>query len=286
MVLESLVSVDKAERNYKTMFFYGFLFVSIAIILALWIFREQSSMVMVFLVVIACIPLMYNTMKHEESIDMNTEQERTLLREHSKALRFLMFLFFGFIVAFALWFTVLGVLEDYNIISQKTAETLFQTQLTTIGQINSKITGDMTSSVTSGGILTQIFLNNFKVLLFCIFFSFFYGAGAIFILTWNASVIGAAIGTFIREKLVHFGSYFVVVPLALMRYMTHGFFEILAYFIGGLAGGIISIAIIRHHTDNKKFKTVLTDSLDLIILAVIILIIAALIEVYITPSLF
>jgi len=278
MVLESLISVEKAEKNYKTMFFYGFLFVSIAIILALWIFREQSSMVMVFLVVIACIPLMYNTMKHEESIDMNTEEERTLLREHSKALKFLMFLFLGFIVAFALWFTFLP---------EQTTETLFHTQLTTIGQINAKITGDVTGNATSAaGILTQIFLNNFKVLLFCIFFSFFYGAGAIFILTWNASVIGAAMGTFIRDKLSYFGSYFAVIPLALLRYMTHGFFEILAYFIGGLAGGIISIAIIRHHTDNKKFKTVLTDSLDLIILAVIILIIAALIEVYITPSLF
>jgi len=273
MVLESLISVDKAERNYKTMFFYGMLFVSIAILLALWIFHEQSSMVMVFLVVITCVPLMYNTMKHEESIDMNIEQERTLLREHGKALKFFMFLFLGFIVAFALWFTFLP---------EQTTEVLFHSQLTTIGQINAKITGD----VTHAGILSQIFLNNFKVLLFCIFFSFFYGAGAIFILTWNASVIGAAMGTFIRDKLSYFGSYFVVVPLALMRYMTHGFFEILAYFIGGLAGGIISIAIIRHHTDNKKFKTVLTDSLDLIILAVIILIIAALIEVYITPSLF
>ncbi|MBL7148067.1 MAG: stage II sporulation protein M [Nanoarchaeota archaeon] len=273
MVLESLVSVEKAEKNYKTMFFYGLLFVSVAILLSLWIFHDQSSMVMVFLVVIACVPLMYNTIKHEESIDINTAQERTLLREHTKVLKFLMFLFIGFIVAFSLWFTFLP---------EPTTETLFSTQLKTIGQINSKITGDAISS----GVLIQIFLNNFKVLLFCIFFSFFYGAGAIFILTWNASVIGAAMGTFIREKLSYFGSYFAVIPIALLRYMTHGFFEILAYFIGGLAGGIISIAIIRHHTENKKFKTVLTDSMDLIILAVIILIIASLIEVYITPALF
>jgi len=273
MVLESLISVDKAEKKYKSMFFYGVLFVSVAIILALWIFHDQSSMVVVFLVVIACVPLMYNTMKHEESIDLNVEQERTLLREHSKVLKFLMFLFLGFIVAFAIWFIFLP---------EPTTETLFNTQLSTIGQINSKITGD----ATSAGVLTQIFLNNFKVLFFCVFFSFFYGAGAIFILTWNASVIGAAIGVFVREKLSYFGSYFLVIPLALLRYMTHGFFEILAYFIGGLAGGIISIAIIRHHTDNKKFRIVLTDSLDLIILAVIILIIAALVEVYITPALF
>ena len=34
--------------------------------------------------------------------------------------------------------------------------------------------------------------------------------------------------------------------IGMTRYMTHGIFEILAYFIGGLAGGLISVAIIRH----------------------------------------
>ena len=36
---------------------------------------------------------------------------------------------------------------------------------------------------------------------FCVFFSFFYGAGAIFILVWNASVISAAIGSFVRSNI-------------------------------------------------------------------------------------
>ena len=68
--------------------------------------------------------------------------------------------------------------------------------------------------------------------------------------------------------------------------MTHGIFEILAYFMGGLAGGIISVAVIRHEVGTPVFKRVLLDSIDLILLAIGVLIVAAFIEVYITPALF
>ena len=68
--------------------------------------------------------------------------------------------------------------------------------------------------------------------------------------------------------------------------MTHGFFEILAYFIGGLAGGIISVAIINHDVRSPKFRIILKDSFDLILIAIAILIIAAFIEVFITPAIY
>ena len=35
---------------------------------------------------------------------------------------------------------------------------------------------------------------------FCLLFSLIYGSGAIFILTWNASVLGTAIGNYIKSK--------------------------------------------------------------------------------------
>ena len=68
--------------------------------------------------------------------------------------------------------------------------------------------------------------------------------------------------------------------------MAHGFCEMLAYFIGGIADGIISVAVNKHDFESETFKNVLKDSLDLIILAILILIIAALIEVFITPMFF
>ena len=68
--------------------------------------------------------------------------------------------------------------------------------------------------------------------------------------------------------------------------MIHGGIEIGSYFVGALAGGIISVAVIKHDVRSEKFWIILQDSLNLIILAVILLFIAALIEVFITPALF
>jgi len=132
-------------------------------------------------------------------------------------------------------------------------------------------------------------------MIFCIMFAFLFGAGAIFILTWNASVIAAAIGTFVRNNAASYAEsaglgqltgYLHIGSLGLMRYMIHGIPEILAYFTAGLAGGIISVAVIRHDFGSKNFNKILYDSMDLIVIAIFVLFIAALIEVFITPVLF
>ena len=101
----------------------------------------------------------------------------------------------------------------------------------------------------------------------------------IFILAWNASVIAAAVGIFTQSNLS-------ILPLGLLRFMIHGIPEIAAYFVAALAGGIISIAVIRHEIGTSRFWEVLQDSLNLIILSVIILIIAAALEVFVTPLFF
>ena len=231
-------------------------------------------MVAVFLTVMIAIPLMYSTMKFEEDKDLKINNERALIKQHWKALKFFTFLFFGFIIAYALWFIILP---------QETTQTLFSTQLNTISTVNSKISGNL---LINSGILFKIFMNNLKVMLFCMFFSLFFGAGAIFILTWNASVIGAAMGSFAVEKLGIFGTHFISLPLSLFRYMTHGVFEILAYFTAGLVGGIISVAIINNDIIGDYKNRILKDAIDLILLSVAFLVVGAIVEVFVTPLLF
>ena len=273
MVLESLINPINAEKTPSKMFFYGVIYSLIALVLALWVFREEGSMVMILLTVIACIPLIYSTIKYEEEKDEKIQDEKILIKEHGKALKAFMFLFLGIMVGYTL---------GYIFMPEATIADLFSTQLRTITRINGGITGQ----AIGGDILIQILANNFKVLLFCIIFAFFYGAGAIFILSWNASVIAAAVGTFVRSKVMSNFGYFHIIPIAFMRYMTHGVFEILAYIIGGLAGGIISVAVIKHEFGSDRFKHVLADSVDLVLLALVILVLAGLIEVFLTPLLF
>ncbi len=169
---------------------------------------------------------------------------------------------------------------------------LFHVQTQTIVEINNKVTGNWQQSAN---LLGLIFLNNTKVLIFCLLFAFLYGVGAIFILTWNASVIGVAIGNFIRSELSKISSlvgfdkaakYFSTISIGLFKYTIHGIPEILAYIIAGLAGGIISIAVIRHDFGTKKFENILLDSSSLIIISLCLLVLAAILEVFVTPIVF
>ncbi|MBD3313362.1 hypothetical protein GF345_02885 [Candidatus Woesearchaeota archaeon] len=283
MVLESLVTPFKAEKHPLEMFLIGLIYSSVAIFISIQIFDEMAGLIAVFLTVMASIPLMYATIKYEEEKDLGSMGEILLLKEHSKAISFLVFLFLGITISFTIW---------YIFLPASTVENLFSLQISTIKNINSGVGG---MAFSHSALFSKIFFNNLRVLMFCILFAFFYGAGAIFILTWNASVISVAIGTFVRNNLAEYANFFGfplvakhmhIFSLGLMRYMIHGIPEIIAYFIGGLAGGIISIALIKKDFRRERFERILIDIADLIIISILFLVAAALIEVFVTPALF
>ena len=289
MVLESLTTPEKAEKSPWEMLLLGMLYGGVAVILSLWIFREQSSIVLVLLTVIACLPLMHNSLKREEEKDDLIANESFLLKEHSKALSFYVFLFIGFVIAYS---------AAYIFLPSGLVVELFKAQTDTINKINANVAVDghmELKLVESGNLFFKILNNNLRVFLFAIFFSFFYGAGSIFILTWNASVISAAMGNFFRTHLSDYatalgfaqlGHYMSIYGASILRYFVHGLPEILGYFIGALAGGIISVAVIRHDIGSPQFVHILKDSVDLIILGILILVVAGLLEVYVTPMIF
>jgi len=282
MVLESLINPFKAEKRPWELFFIGLIYSSVALLLSLWVFEEHASLVMIFLTSMACIPLLYATIKFEGEKHLSYFTEKELLKEHAKAFSFLLCLFLGAAVAYAIWYIILPESVSHN---------LYSAQTQTIISLNQQVTGHALQL----NILTKIFLNNIKVLIFCIIFSFLYGSGAIFILMWNASVIGVALGNFFRVHIAQYatkagfsqiGAYFYVISLSILRYAIHGIPEILGYIVAGLAGGLISVAVIRHDFRTRNFERVILDASDLILIAVFIIFIAALLEVYVTPLFF
>jgi len=275
MVLELLVNPKKVTGKPWEMFFIGFVYSFIAAFLALWIFKDYVSIVMITITVVTAIPVVRNVIKQEEEKDLIIKKEKKLLKEHGKAIMVLLYLFLGFTVSF----TILYIFMPSVIV-----EKMFSAQLETIITVQNP-TGSYISSL---GIVSRIFLNNIKILLFCIIFSFFYGAGAIFILTWNASVMATAIGAFIRNNLFcakGIFDYFQVTIIGLLQYILHGIPEIAAYFIAALASSMMSFALMKHEFMDKNFKKVLKDIIILIGIALILLSISALVEVFITPIL-
>ena len=285
-MLELLLSPKKAERRPWEMFFVGLFYASLSIIIVNWIFAQDvvlsrySGILIVTFCVMFTIPFIYYAMKHEEERDIDYQGAFKMLGEHSRALFAFMWLFLGILVAFSFWYIIFAPSQN------------FQAQIETYCMINrpsnfndcvaqygaagaSKTTGFATSTSR----LFIIFANNIYVLIFTLVFSLIFGAGAIFVLAWNASVIAAAVGIYTKSSLAS-------LPMGLARYMIHGVPEIAAYFVAALAGGIVSMAVIKHDLGGEKFWNILQDSLNLIVLAVIILFAAALIEVFVTPLIF
>ncbi|MGV8152523.1 MAG: stage II sporulation protein M [Candidatus Nanoarchaeia archaeon] len=264
-MLNILFNAKKAERHPLEMMVIGFFYTSISILLSLWIIPDYASLVMVFFTVISCLYVTQKAIIVEEKAEKKSNSEKISFNYHAKALQFLLFLFLGFIFAFIFWTIVL----PYHTVS-----ILFDMQSSAITQVRT-LTGDSISTHTIGVILA----NNSKVLVISFFLGLFYGAGAIFILVWNASVMGFLIGDLARNT---FG--IALLPAIIFKYFLHGLPEMLAYFGAALAGGILFISIIRGDIVQKPRRIISGVSM-LLILSFLLLFLAALIEVYISQNL-
>lgn len=286
-MLESLINPKRAEKGPWKMFFIGILYASLSLLLVHFLFKDDSvlskfsGLMVVLFCVMFSLPFVYYSIKNEEIEDEELEGFKGIWKTHGDAIYAFMWLFFGFIVAFSFWYIILqnpdllnAQIETYcSINSPGSIPDCVAEYSFTSKAISTNALSNSSSRVLS------IIGNNFGVMIFTLIFSLIFGAGAIFVLAWNASVISAAIGIFTRYNIND-------IPLGLIRYMIHGFPEIAAYFITALAGGMFGVGIIRHGIANQKFLRVLKHIIILMIIALAILIIAALMEVYLTPLLF
>jgi len=285
-MLESMINPKRAEKGPWKMLFIGLLYGSLSLLLVHFLFKGDSvlskfsGLIVVLFCVMFSLPFMYFIIKNEEQEDEEIEGFWGVWKTHGDAIYAFLWLFLGFIIAFSFW----------NVILQDSK--LLNAQIETYCSINSpgsvadcvakySFTSKVISSSTSihTARLASIIGNNLGVLILTLIFSLIFGAGAIFILAWNASVISAAIGIFTRYSIKD-------IPFGLLRYMVHGFPEIAAYFITALAGGMFGIGVARHGLGDKKFVRVLMHVGILLLIAIAVLIIASLIEVYFTPLLF
>lgn len=285
-MLESLINPKRAEKGPWKMFFVGLLYASLSLLLVQWFFSgdavliKYSGLIVVTFCVMFSLPFMYYIIKQEEVEDETISGIRRVWSVHKDAIFALNWLFLGFVLAFSFWYLVLG------------DSSLLNAQIETYCMINSpsNVEGCVTqysqgSIVTPTGSITKvsrffsILENNVYVMIFTLIFSLIFGAGAIFVLAWNATVIASAIGIFTQYELSK-------IPLGFLRYMVHGLPEIAAYFITALAGGILGAGLIRNGIKNQRFYRVVENVIILLFIAIVILVVAGLMEVYLTPLFF
>lgn len=267
MVHHILFNPQKAQRHPLEFMLIAIFYSSISIILGNWIFPEYSSLVIVGLSVFSCLYVVQGAIRAEEAKERDYKSETWLLHRHQKTLKFLLYLFIGFVISFALWTFFLPTDQ---------VSTLFSLQESTVENIQGSVE---TGSAVGKGSFFTIIGNNLKVSFISLIFALLYGAGVLFIIIWNASVMGFVIGDLAREA---FG--IASLPIAFIKYFVHGIPEILGYLTIALAGGIIYVAIWQGDFQKPgRRKTIIKDTLTLILISVALIIVSALIEVFITP---
>lgn len=284
-MLESIINPKKVEKGSWKMFFIGLIYASLSVLLVEWFFSKDvvlsqySGIMVVTFTVMFSLPFMYYMIKKEEREDEMVTGFLSVWRIHSDAIYAFMWLFFGFIIAFSFWYILLQNPILFN------AQIETYCMINSPGNINNCVNAYSFGTLNPTGAATKevrflsIISNNMYVMIFTLIFSLIFGAGAIFILAWNASVISTAISVFTQYQIKD-------IPFGVARYMIHGFPEIAAYFVTALAGGIFGVGVVRNGFMSRRFLRVVENVVILLFISILLLILAAALEVYITPILF
>ena len=140
----------------------------------------------------------------------------------------------------------------------------------------------------SNSTFLSLLINNFLVLFACLLISFFTGDGAIFLLTWNASLWGTIFGVTARNaSLVSHQNPLILLLLVLVIVLPHAFLELLSYILAAISGGLMSSDIELDPGENRKdqFKKSYWKNITwIIIIAFIIMILGALVETFVLEN--
>jgi len=310
-MFESIISPETAEKNPWDMFIVGIIVSSFAILFGAVIadyLQINPSVLVLTIIVVAMAPLMHRVLSIEEGRDEQEASQRfsiNVIGRHIDVLLLYTFLFLGILFSFIFWFTVLPDTPDTS--NPFSVQNIFGEQITILMGINPVVVSEdlhkPSGEVVSGMVgasdgasedsvdnpgkkcFTKLFRNNMLVMLFSFTASFLFGAGALWILSWNASILATLTG-FIIKKSINSSS-----PVAaymsgfsdLLQRALWGIPEIGAYFIAGLSGGIVSAAVVKHHYASSKFWFAVADALILLFVTFILIYLGALIEAPFVP---
>jgi len=257
MVLESILSGQKNRKQPMVIFLLSILISVISIFISYTVFKQNTGLFTVVIISLIMVPFMNTMMADEEEETAKTGEGQSFFKRHGDVILAYSVMFLGMILAMSFAFVILP---------EAVVETIFDHQINEVNIIQGRF--------SFGSQFLDIVANNVSVLMLAFLFSFLLGTGAVLILAWNASVLSAAIGLIAKNLGGVTG-----IPVAVLIFIPHGTFEILAYFIGAIAGGLISAAVMRD--GSGKFGYIIKDSVGLMIISFICLIIGAVIETFI-----
>lgn len=132
--------------------------------------------------------------------------------------------------------------------------------------------------VPSPGIAISVFTHNLQFLILGFAVSIFYGAGAVFLIVFNASFFAS----FVIGLMNRFVEGVQLAGVSLVHLLP----ESAGFILTAIAGATLSRALIHEKVRDQKFRNVLQNVVKMLIAAVILLFIAAFVETYVTAQVF
>ncbi|MFH1631260.1 MAG: stage II sporulation protein M, partial [Candidatus Aenigmatarchaeota archaeon] len=187
-----------------------------------------------------------------------------IFKKNEKLIIFYLFLFFGMAVEFMFLFAFLP---------PSISDPAFSHQAALLSTGGSSIP------------MMDILVNNAQILIVAFVLSIFFGVGSIFLLTYNASLVGAMYGSPLRTILWGTAPAFAA---NMMLYLPHTILEILAYLFAAVAGGILAKEVSSSRNKSRLgsessfpiSKKNIVDAVVILLIAFVVVVIAAYVEVY------
>jgi uncharacterized membrane protein SpoIIM required for sporulation len=277
LVLEHLFSSKRIEHDPWLIAWMAFMFVAIAVSITYYVYPTTSSgLFIITLVVMPAIPFFLHEIITEEKKQEHKCKGQSVFSCYNRLIKFYAYFFIG---------TVLGFAFCSSLLPDQTSAHIFTVQKNELDQFASSLPAP--KLVTLQGSFFNIFFHNLQVLFLMLIFSFIYSIGSIFLLVWNASLVGIFLEQYIRAAIplyAKFGvlgfptSFFIGSLNGILRLLPHGIPEITAFFVASISGGIFSIAVERRMFRDSNLKDIFMDAAKLIVISVILLAAGAYIE--------
>ena len=265
MVLEQFLDRKVVIKHIQFVFILSALYVFVAYAVQAVFFPGQS-IATVLLLTILLVPSLHHLIVIEEKIERTGashfwKKHRTIIKCYTGAFLGLLagFLVIGFVNSQTLAFQIAQLEQDHL---SPTAIASFTGQ-------------PYTPSFQSA---TALFSHNVRYLLIGFILSIFYGAGAVFLIAYNASFFAA----FVVELFSRWTTAIQMAGISLLHLLP----ESAGYILTAIAGATLSRAIIHEKLAEEQFRNVLKNCFILLVLSIMLIFVAAFIETYITAVFF
>ncbi len=272
MVFEQFLKIKTIERRPYYAFFLGLLYVFIAYFTSKVFFKESISLAAMFLVTLLLVPTVFKLLAIEERRERK-DGLRRFFYDHRDIFEVYLFIFLGILAGCFLLGLLLGVnIFDYQLNLLKSQEGL-SSEL-----VQNKLVQGIGSSFQG---FLGLLENNLAVVLLCFILSFFYGAGAMFLIVLNASVFSTFI-LFVINNLTTTLNKTAIFGIFLVHLLP----ELFGFMLAAIAGGVVSKALMKEKFRSEPFKNIMTDASVIFLLSVAFITLAAFLETYVSTALF